>query len=674
MTNVSRIPTPKSLYDQWIKGQGLTEADIAVMGLRLIQASEAAPILGFNPNTPCVLIPYGSTDYFRVRRLGVTADKYLSAKGSGCAPPYLSPGLPWEDIKADNSSSVVITEGEVKSFWGCKTGGLVVGIGGTDMQALLFDGSWEWRGRNVSVCFDHDAGQEPGQYKPGVANALGRLCSRLIEAGAVATVLHLGQVAPHPEDKLGLDDYLRGGGDWAGLLGTASPAPEWCSQLAGLLESCVYVVGTNHTHVYNLENRSRKSPTDFHDTHIEKKRLVQNQDGKSQSKPISRIWIEHPGRVTVSDYTLDPKLPFGVRGGRMNLWEGYPVFKLGTADKTARVQAEWQRFMEGLFGEHWRWVGLWTGHMLNRPWERCTQAVMLVTMVQGIGKSLYGDVVRDLTGRHGLECSASRMFGGFNSDMEAKTFVMVNELDVKFSAKEGQLNDLLTEEVVKIEQKGKDVIELPNLRRWYMTTNTSSPCRLSRGQRRILVINPPRVVGDTRGEWGLWVGGVLAKFRRDSESLAAIRLWFDELWYGEGNGGEGVWDATLPVPHTQEADDLAEASMTTNQILAADMLEYIRASDGGWGAAHPNTRKGNVKAFGDLTALVKAHGGFVGQKVVRDNGVLYAYTIYDLTGLVGRALKPATGGYNMEVDVGETKVRGAELAKLVAGLKEILEK
>jgi hypothetical protein len=455
--------------------------------------------------------------------------------------------------------------------------------------------------------------------------------------------------------------------------------------LAEMIETCAYVVGTNHVHVYNLLNHSRKSPSDFHDTHVEKKRWALDENGKARVKQISKIWVEHPGRVTVDDYDLNPRLPFGIQGNMVNLWKGYPHYKVGltsAAQKNEAIKAEWQKFMEGLFGEHrlsspngdmpiWQWVALWTGHLLNCPWERTTQAIMLVTMVQGIGKSLYGDVVRDLCGEHGLEGKSASMFVNFNADMEAKTFVMVNELDIKFNSKEGQLNDLLTEEKVRIEQKGKDVIELPNLRRWYFTTNTSSPCRLSKGQRRVLVINPPRVMADTRGEWGIWVREVVAGYRKDEEALAAIREWFNDVWFGSGMG-EGVWRSDAPVPITEAALDAAEASMTVNQIIAQDLYEAIVAMEGGWCSVHPDLRKRNVKAWGDVTGLVKAHGGYVGQKTIKDDGVVKTYTIFDSCGRLERVAKPSSGNTVMKVDADEARTRALAIAKTYLNITELL--
>lgn len=663
-SNVRSITTPINFFQTWIVSQGLTLEDVSNMKLRLVASTDASSFLGFFPYVDVCILPYPGETYLRARVMKDVPPgqpKYFSPKGSGVSPPYLPELFPWEDIKVDVSKPVVITEGEVKAYWGCKTGIPTIGIGGVDMQSTLFDGRIEWSKRDVFLCFDHD-GLGSKEFKPGVAHALGKLSSRLISCGARVRVLYLSEVVKDPDRKWGLDDYLRAGGEWADLLATACPPPSWCSMLAGLLETCVYIVGTNNTHIYNLSNGSRKTPSDFHDAHISLRKIGVDDKGKVVAEQVSHQWIRSPDRLTAVGYCLDPLKPHGFVDGQVNLWKGYPVLE---GEVNADYLQMWQQFMEGLFGEHWKWVGLWVGHLLNKPYERCNQAVMLVTSVQGIGKSLFGDIVRDLCGVHGLESTSARMFSLFNAMEEGKTFIVVNELDVKFSSKEGQLNDLLSAETVSIEQKGKDVVVLPNLRRWFFTANASAPCRLSAGQRRVLVVNPPRVVGDTRGQWGDWVRESVALLRK-GDGLVSVRWWFDDLWTREGAG----WDSCAPVPITQAALDAAEASKTDSQIIAEHMYEFME-SVGGWGAAHPDLRKQNTKVWGEVTMLVRSHGGRCLRKSVREEGRVREYIVYDLEGKwVGQA--KTDGSHYTTLNSDQVKESALNMAKEYVNITGLL--
>jgi hypothetical protein len=535
------------------------------------------------------------------------------------------------------------------------------------MQDTLFESDIEWHNRRVFICFDKDAGYPTGEYKSGVGRALGRLSAKLLSRGSKVWVMHIpGEV----DQKLGLDDYLRAGGTLDTLYSGAVVPPEYCEQLAELLEKCVYVVGTNNTHIYNLENGSRKGVCDFHDAHVEKRRIVPVEGKKPRVEQLSKTWILHNDRQTARHYTLNPRLPFGLSGIDINLWRPYPEFE---GEYNAGVERDWGLFMDGLFGEHAKWVSAWIGHMLNRPEEKAHQAVMLTTPVLGIGKGLFSEVVGTLARGHYVECKPEEMLDKFNPAMEGATWVAVHELEVAHSVSEGQINNLITSAEYKIEQKGKDGTYLPDLRRWYMTTNSSTPMRLRRGQRRILVIFPPRTDEDTRGEWAAWVGSRIAGFKRDESALYNVRAWFDwslRSWEEE----HGRWNPTAPVPQTEAADEAAEASMTGNQILVESGIKWV-LENGGVGCLMPEHRQLLSKVSGGITAAVRSRGGSTLRHKVSVDGRQVEVVIWDLENVIpSKKLSSGSFGIDTLHYYGEHdfKMLAGQLWAMLRDLKERL--
>ena len=641
-----------SHYAEYLNRQGLTAADAELLGLMALEPRQVSENVGFKCYNPGMFLPYPGKDFFRIRLLGPLregAPKYLSPKGSGGSPVFFSPGIAWHDVWANSREDLVITEGEVKAYIGCRAGRNVMGIGGVDMQAGIFQEDIEWQGRRVFICFDKDAGYETGTYKSGVSRALGRLASSLQRVGAQVWVMN---IPGEKEDKLGLDDYLRAGGTWDVLYSGATAAPEWCADLAYLLDKCVYVVGTDWTHVYNLDDGSRKGMDDFHNAHISRTRVV---DGKVQQ--LSRVWQRHRERVDVRGYDLDPAGAYGVSLTRgvphLNLWKPLPVWPVSTQSRRDAVLSSWLHFMDGLFGEHVEWIRGWVGHMLSKPWERTNQAVLVRTRVQGIGKSLFGEIVGELCGRaHWLECSSARMFDKFNSDMEGRLWVVVNELDTAFNSHEGAMNEILSQETMTIEHKGKNKYDLPNYRRWYMTANASKPCTLSAGQRRVLVIHPSLIGADTRGEWGQWVGSEIASYRRDPEALGIICEWFMEA----ASVVDGSWNPTSPVPITEAAEELAEMSMNKYERVAHELVEWLKESESGLLALSPAHRNVALKVSGVLRDMVRMAGGQVSRKPIKVDGKTQDFTVFELGGTMSHRKKYSGGGYRCERSAEEVRM------------------
>lgn len=659
MSNITDINTPSTLYKRYLEEQKLTNKDVERMGLKLIDPVTATDLMGHQVVQHCILIPYqGNDDFVRLRKLGKLGPKegkYVQAKRSGTAPVYLPEvDIDWEETKINPAKPLLIVEGEIKADWGARVyeGIGVIGIAGVNMAGRLFNGDWVLKQRPTYVCFDHDENQIGGEYKFTVHNALQTLVGQLVAAGANVKVLHIGKVKDLDlTKKWGLDDYLRAGLDPGALLNTRADPEPWCKDLAELLENCVYVVGMDHTHIYSFDDGSRKSPSDFHHSCKAMKRWVKQEGKPPRVSRISEEWIEHPRRKTAKKYILDPRLPFGVttpkegKIGDINLWTPYPEWPIADESRAEYVRREWQKFMEGLFSEHWKWVASWVAHMLNRPWEKTTQAVMLVTKVEGIGKSLFGEFIAKLTGDHGLALNAERIFNQFNASQEGKIWIVVNELDQKFDSKQGQMNDLITMETLEIEPKGKDVMIFPNYRRWYFTTNSATPCRLPPKQRRILVINPPQLASDTHGEWGDWVRETVSQFKKNDTDLGVIREWFDQIWEEIGM----KWDSTKPVPITEAGEDLAAASMTTTQMKAHNLLEMLEENEG-IGSVHPSIKRTFHTVFGELSAMIRAKygSGRILNKMVKIEGSLKQFTVYDLEG-------------KLEFDVKTDKTRWAQI-------------
>lgn len=643
MAAVYNLVTPKQQYAAFLDDHGITEDDVDILNLRLVGPEEIRALLRFDytPAWSGVAIPYPDSDFVAVRRLGVVTHgraKYLTPAGYGPGPLFLPPaeGVDWDDVRADPGRAVVVTEGQLKAYVGCRLGVPVIGLGGVTMGHALFDDTWEWRGRTAFVCFDHDPKLKdgtpvpPGAYKPEVDAALGRLATALMAQGAEVKLLSVGLAAVaaglDADKKWGLDDFVMAVGDVDRaqelLLATMSDPPHENTELAVMLESCVMVNGMNKTHVYDIRTGSQKGMADFRDAwgHMA---VSQQASGKIKSVPLPEIWYRHPMRLTCSGYVMDPTREPGVvmrpdESAVINVWKPLPRF--GPEDPAVRV--EFGRYVRGLMGDEvvefagremptWEWVGLWVAHMLVHPEQRTSQAVIVASEVGGIGKSLFGELVGCLVGRdHAGEVSGARLFKSFNVEMRGRLWAYTNELNIKFLVSEDELNDLITQEEIAIEPKGRDVERYPNLLRRYFTTNRSSPARIGRKQRRFFVVEPPLTQSSADDGWSTWVDSVVASWKRSPSALAAVRAWFLDLW--AEREAEAWWSSTARVPATQAAEEMAEAGMTATQRVVEDMIDWAEAAFDGVVVLQSGSAKRFAKIKADLSAKIRARGGRTG--------------------------------------------------------------
>lgn len=124
--------------------RGLTDATIEAASLWSANVAQVAELLGFNPGSGGIVIPYfhpltGQVVLNRVRPdrppiIGGKAAKYLSPRGAGNRL-YFPPGA--REWIADPSVPIGFTEGEFKTLWASQAGLRYIGLIGV----------WGWRGK-----------------------------------------------------------------------------------------------------------------------------------------------------------------------------------------------------------------------------------------------------------------------------------------------------------------------------------------------------------------------------------------------------------------------------------------------------------------------------------------------------------------------------------------------
>jgi len=212
-----------------LQTSGLSEATIASARISSV-GPEQAECLGYAKGLAGIVFPYAGTEitvngetqaYTRLRvdpaRQRSPGRKYENPLRRRIQQGYtFYPYVPEPvvELRKDAARPVFVTEGEKKALKLGQEGFPAIGLPGvymfTDPSSrkpphakplhpdLL---RWRWRGRTVYICYDSDRTE-----KDGVALAHERLCSALIQHGAVVKVIALPLL--NGMDKTGADDFL----------------------------------------------------------------------------------------------------------------------------------------------------------------------------------------------------------------------------------------------------------------------------------------------------------------------------------------------------------------------------------------------------------------------------------------------------------------------------------
>lgn len=586
-------------------------------------------------------------------RLPNGVGKYRQKRGTGLAVylPRMAT-LNWVEIAHNPEEPIWITEGEFKAIRVCQMGVPCVGLGGVDnwreksgeiAAPLNF---FKWLNRSVYIVYDADKeSTEENPYKPEVTAAAKRLAARLFEEGAQVYLLSIVRTsafrkarALDVQVKQGIDDWIDAGGDIDELLGSADLAIEDAHMARLLREYAVYMGGKPH--VVRLSDGTPFKRGEFTEV-IEAsaiRRMPRPKGGYTEVR-VAEEWIKSPNRYEIDRYVFKPNDEGGysAQSREYNIWGGFPTWEpVGESDEDkeqySRVVDVWRRFIGRLFGEHTDYFEQWVAHMLQRPGEKTTIAVILASVLNGVGKSLLGEIIRGLVGRDGsVAVELDRLKSNFNKVLERKLFIQMDEAEGTFSGLESKLKDLISADTVVVEPKGFDAYVVDNYARLYLTSNSTRPIRLDSENRRMLVIVPDLTVADAKGEWGIWVRDVAAKLLK---SELGMRCLSHRLRRVDLTG----WNPCARVPVTAAMLDMIESGRTKSSSVVDGLFEALSEDEGwGWVITGELTRQ-DAKVWGDLVGLVKANGGQVLAHAYRYKDKLVKCRVLDPAGKLPRKM------------------------------------
>ena len=218
-------------------------------------------------------------------------------------------------------------------------------------------------------------------------------------------------------------------------------------------------------------------------------------NGKTITKNVNpfNLWNQNIGRRDVKSIAFDARpVGEGQDPNIFNIWQGFNV----SAEEAEEYDVnDAQPMIDHLLNiwckgniEYFTYLSKWMAHLLQRPWVKIGVMIALKSK-QGAGKGIVMEFMKLIMGsRHFDETATLRdILGEFNSGLEGKVLIDLDEAywggDKKL---EGQMKNLITQESVQVNKKGKEVYGIRNTTAFMITTNNDLFVGVEEGQRRVV--------------------------------------------------------------------------------------------------------------------------------------------------------------------------------------------
>lgn len=210
--------------------------------------------------------------------------------------------------------------------------------------------------------------------------------------------------------------------------------------------------------------------------------------GRNQVK-LGDYWLIHPERRTYRGLIFEPGRD---RPDHYNLWQGFSFDPDEAGD--------WSMFHEHLVKnvcqedeDLFRWVFGWFSDIIQHPGTKSGTSLSLRGK-QGAGKTIVGKIFGRLLQRHYTLIDQERyLFGNFNAHMASTILLHSDEGFWGGDPRHvGKLKSLVTSDTQRIENKGRDSVQVNNYLRLLITTNEDWVIPAAFDERRFAVLD----VGD----------------------------------------------------------------------------------------------------------------------------------------------------------------------------------
>ena len=218
-----------------------------------------------------------------------------------------------------------------------------------------------------------------------------------------------------------------------------------------------------------------------------------NEKGEYKQHDLIESWIKDPERRQYNEMVFKPNTICSDL--EFNTFQGFEGsrFKKGDGEKFKKANKMFLEIIRNLVNnneEAMVYVIKWLCDMFQNPQNRSGVALIL-SGPQGVGKDTIGSLIGRLVGKkyYGhFEDAENQLFGAFNSQLEDKIFIHLEELQgFSTRANSSKLKAFITKTDMLVNHKGIIPYQKDIYHRFFATTNEATPVMIEPGDRRYAI-------------------------------------------------------------------------------------------------------------------------------------------------------------------------------------------
>ena len=408
----------------------------------------------------------------------------------------------------------------------------------------------------------------------------------------------------------------------------------------------ILVMNENYDPSLHRPYQTFSKKTNFFDRYANKP--MQDPDNPKKQITEAQFWWKHAARRSYEGIVFSPGV--GDVPGYYNLWKGFFV---------QPVPGNWNSFRNHIFNiiangdqEIFHWIMSWMARIVQDPGGEKPGTSIVMRGGQGTGKTFFAKMFGSLFGRHYLYLSSSNhLTGSFNHHLRDALVVFVDEgFLVGDKKSEGLLKSMVTEHVLNIEQKFRDLTTVKNHINLIIASNNENIVPAGVDERRFFVMDISEAQKQNKAYFRAIAqqmnnGGreamlyELLNWRYDLDALRTIpttkalfdqkynsmnsvqKFWYEKLQEGLLLKTHQGWEKEVIYPDLYDeyrvfADIINERHKVESTIFGKELKKLVKGMC--QSKTNTNDQRYHVKKFPSLNVCRKEFEKYLGMKGMVD--------------------------------------------------------